>query len=90
MQVRNTIPVYTAPPEDFRAWVQGSLAALKGVSATSLALKCGLGKNVLRTFLNTPDRDIAMSSAHAITCKLREMAADQQVQLPRVEVRAHG
>ena len=90
MQVRNTIPVYNPPPEDFRAWVQDSLALLKGVSATSLAVKCKLGKNVLQTFLTTPDRDIALSTTHVLTCKLHELAADQPVQLPQVEVRANG
>jgi hypothetical protein len=71
--------------EVFRAWVQDSLAIL-GVSASSVARDLHLGKNTIGDFLRDPARNIYLQTAHDITCRLREIAADQGKSLPVLEV----
>ncbi len=89
MQVRNTIGAAVPDPETFRGWVQDCLAEL-GVSASSVSRQIGLGRNTVGDFLGKPGRDIAMTTAHGLTCKLRELAADRQVQLPPLGGSNHG
>ena len=92
MQVRKTPPApigYVPDPAAFRGWIQACLAIL-GTSASRISRDIGRGRNTVGEFLTTPDRDIAMSTAHGITCRLRELSAEQGVALPRLEGRADG
>ena len=73
----------------FRAWVQDALADLN-LSAAGLGRDIGLGKNTLAQFLNDPGRDIRMGTAHDVTCKLREIAHDRGVTLPKLRVTWNG
>lgn len=90
MQDKKANPANNRPfTNAFRAWVQDSLAVL-GASALSVARDLGLGKNTLGDFLRDPERNIHLETAHGITCKLREMAAEQGKALPRLEVKFNG
>ncbi len=89
MQVRNTIPQIVPHPASFRPWVQDCLALL-GVSPASVSRQIGLGRNTIGDFLGKPNRSIDMTTAHVLTCKLCEIAADKSVQLPRLEAPANA
>lgn len=70
-------------PEKLRPWVQDCLAVL-GVSAASVSRDLGLGRNTIGDFLARPGRDIAMTTAHGLTCRINEIAIDKAVSLPRI------
>lgn len=89
MQVKNTRPGPVPHPETLRSWVQDCLALLN-VSAASVSRQIGMGRNTVGEFLGRPGRDIAMSTAHVLTCKLREIAVEKGVLLPRIGERSNG
>lgn len=95
MQVRNTgnadggksaeiqSPTVIPEPEAFKSWVQDSLAVLD-VSAGRVSREMGVGRNTVGDFLSIKGRGITLSTAHVLTCKLREIAQDRQKVLPRL------
>ncbi|PCJ08761.1 MAG: hypothetical protein COB16_06615 [Rhodobacteraceae bacterium] len=89
MQVMNTPPFIAPHPETLRPWVQDCLVLLE-VSAASVSKKMGMGRNTLGDFLGKPGRSIDLKTVHVLTCVLRDTAADRQMVLPRLRVRANG
>lgn len=89
MQGKKTTTPIVPHPAALRPWVQDCLALL-GVSAARVSRELNLGRNTVGDFLAKDGRDIAMSTAHSIVCKLHEIALDKGVPLPRLEGGAHG
>lgn len=89
MTAKTTAAAIVPHPEAFRPWVQDCLAIL-GVSAARVSRDLGLGRNTIGDFLGKPGRSIDMTTAHVLTCKLRDMAAATATPLPRLEGLANG
>lgn len=83
MQTPET-PAAVPHPDTFRVWVRLALAALD-LTPAGVSRACGLGRNALGAFVTTPGRDITLSNAHVISCKIHEIARVRGVALPALE-----
>lgn len=90
MRSNEAPPLAVVPhPDTFRPWLQDCLAIL-GISAANLSRQLGLGRNTIGDFLGKPGRSIDMTTAHAITCKMRDLAMEKREALPRLGGLGHG
>lgn len=82
MQVLKTLPDNSGLPDaaTFRQWLFDALVALK-LSASSVSMALGLGKNTLSRFLSAPDREVTLGVASKVTGALLDHAQAQGVEL---------
>ena len=66
---------------EFRVWVMQSQALLD-IRSTPLSLRLGFGKNTIREFLNSHDREMTLTPASRIQAALREDAERKKITLP--------
>ena len=71
----------------FRAHVLASMGAL-GVSARQLALTSGVTRQGLSAFLSNPMATVTLSTAHDISCGLREISKKKGIPLPPLSLEA--
>lgn len=70
-------------PETFRVWLESALKTLK-VSAYTIAVDLGLGRNTVATFLSNGRADIRLSTAKALQAELSRRAAACGAALPEL------
>lgn len=65
----------------FRQWLFDALVALN-LSASSVSVALGLGKNTLSRFLSAPGREVTLGNASRVTAAILAHARAEGVDLP--------